>query len=250
MEEVIATDSQVEAVPQDGSLIGQQENSTWNLADGIPGVGEKPEFFNDKKYGSIIEQAKAQRDLEKRFGGFTGAPESYELSLDEGIETSIDHESEEFKAFEQLARESNMNNDTFNALVNTYLKSVDSLQTQEISEEALESYRKEQLELLGDNASSIIDEVSAWGRNNLSDEDFEAFRGLADTADNIKILQKMIRKGSATKIQSVEKSQPQYSRDDLRKMIGDPRYLNPVSRQDKEYRAQVDALYQKYLQNK
>ncbi|MCK5642347.1 MAG: hypothetical protein KAJ19_16185, partial [Gammaproteobacteria bacterium] len=143
-----------------------------------------------------------------------------------------------------------MNNDTFNSLVNTYLKSVDSFQNQEIPAEAVEEYRKEEMAKLGDNASSIINEVSAWGKNNLTPEEFESFRGLADTADNIKVLQKLIRKSSATKIQSTENTAPQYSREDLRKMIADPRYLNPASRADKQYKSEVDALYRQYLENK
>ena len=248
MEETASVESAEQSTG--ASLIDSGSNSTWNFAEGVPGVGEKPEFFNDSKYGSILEQAKAQKELEKRFGGFTGAPENYELSVADDIQATIDHESEEFKAFEQLARDSNMNNDTFNSLVNTYLKSVDSFQNQEIPAEAVEEYRKEEMAKLGDNASSIINEVSAWGKNNLTPEVFESFRGLADTADNIKVLQKLIRKSSATKIQSTENTAPQYSREDLRKMIADPRYLNPASRADKQYKSEVDALYRQYLENK
>lgn len=246
MEEAASAES-VESVQSaehqtsDASLIDANSNSTWNISEGIPGEGDKPEFFNSDKYSSIFEQAKAQREAEKRLGGFTGAPENYELSIDDGIQAAINHESEEFKAFEQLARDSNMNNDTFNSLVNTYLKSVDSFQNQEIPAEVIEEHRNEEMAKLGDNASSIINEVSSWGKNNLTGEEFDVFRGLADTADNIRVLQKLIKKSTATQISASDSTSTQYTREQLGEMINDKYYA------DREYRQHVDKLWADHL---
>ena len=44
------------------------------LSDGIKGVGDQPEWYKADKYKSVAEQAKAYTELEKKFGGFTGAP--------------------------------------------------------------------------------------------------------------------------------------------------------------------------------
>ena len=44
------------------------------LSDGIKGTGETPEWYKGDKYKSVAEQAKAYTELEKKFGGFTGAP--------------------------------------------------------------------------------------------------------------------------------------------------------------------------------
>ena len=44
------------------------------LSEGIKGVGDQPEWYKADKYKSIAEQAKAYTELEKKFGGFTGAP--------------------------------------------------------------------------------------------------------------------------------------------------------------------------------
>jgi hypothetical protein len=44
------------------------------LSDGIKGTGDTPEWYKGDKYKSVAEQAKAYTELEKKFGGFTGAP--------------------------------------------------------------------------------------------------------------------------------------------------------------------------------
>ena len=44
------------------------------LTEGIKGTGDTPEWFKADKYKSIADQAKAYTELEKRFGGFKGAP--------------------------------------------------------------------------------------------------------------------------------------------------------------------------------
>ena len=44
------------------------------LSEGIKGAGDMPEWYNPSKYKSVSEQAKAYTELEKKFGGFTGAP--------------------------------------------------------------------------------------------------------------------------------------------------------------------------------
>jgi hypothetical protein len=56
------------------------------LSDGIKGTGDTPEWYKGDKYKSVAEQAKAYTELEKKFGGFTGAPKDG-YSGPEGIES-------------------------------------------------------------------------------------------------------------------------------------------------------------------
>lgn len=49
------------------------------LTEGIKGAGDTPEWFKADKYKSIADQAKAYTELEKRFGGFKGAPKDLSL---------------------------------------------------------------------------------------------------------------------------------------------------------------------------
>ena len=217
--------------------------STWNYSDGISGEGDKPDWFDNGKYKTISEQAKAHSELQKKFGGFSGAPEKYELSIEEGVSSQIDHESEEFKEFEQFARESNMNNETFNNIINKYVKNIDSFNNIEISKESIEERRNEEINKLGPESTSIINEVSSWGKNNLSDDEFGAFKNLANSADNIKLMQTMIGKISKTKINSSDSNKQKYTKDELSGMINDEYYSNF------DVRKKVDGLWADFLKN-
>tara|TARA_R110002096_G_scaffold187462_1_gene366846 strand:+ start:4345 stop:4605 length:261 start_codon:yes stop_codon:yes gene_type:complete len=55
------------------------------LSDGIKGSGETPDWYKADRYASVAEQAKAYTELEKKFGGFKGAPKDG-YSGPEGIE--------------------------------------------------------------------------------------------------------------------------------------------------------------------
>src|SRR6185437_5786159 len=95
-------------------------NSAWLYADGVPGSGEKPDFFKSDKYTSVAEQARAYTELEKKFGGFSGAPEKYELTLEEDIKNSIELNAEDplLKTFSDIAKSANMTQDTYNKIMN------------------------------------------------------------------------------------------------------------------------------------
>ena len=63
-----------------------EEVATWNLSEDTPGKGDAPEWFKADKYKTVADQAKAYKDLEGRFGSFTGAPEEYaDVTLDENL---------------------------------------------------------------------------------------------------------------------------------------------------------------------
>jgi len=72
------------------SLVGATEptlaEGEYFLSENIKGVGEMPEWYKADKYKSVAEQARAYTELEKKFGGFTGAPkDGYELY--DGVES-------------------------------------------------------------------------------------------------------------------------------------------------------------------
>jgi len=80
------------------------------LTEGIKGSGETPEWFKADKYKSIADQAKAYTELEKRFGGFKGAPkEGY--SIPEGVEDG-DELLSELKTVEQFMK-NNLDPETY-----------------------------------------------------------------------------------------------------------------------------------------
>lgn len=175
--------------PQDGdgtSLIGGQEpepvelgEGEYFLADNVKGEGEKPEWYLGDKYKSVADQAKAYTDLQKKLGGFTGAPESYE------VPEGIDGEDEAFKAFSEFAAKHNMNQELFNEGFEFYKTALGV--SGEVSVEA-------EMQKLGDNAEQRIGQVETFLRNNVKDAaDFEAIQGMATDAKSIMLIEKMMQ---------------------------------------------------------
>jgi hypothetical protein len=112
------------------------------LTEGIKGTGDTPEWFKADKYKSVADQAKAYTELEKRFGGFKGAPkEGY--SVPEGVEDG-DELLSELKTF---AEETNMSQDAFNRAWDLLVA-----QSQAVEEVSVEN----ELAKLGDNGSNAL----------------------------------------------------------------------------------------------
>lgn len=219
--------------------VGATSEATWNFAEGIAGEGEAPEWFKADKYKTVADQAKAYKDLEGRFGSFTGAPEEYEpIELSQelqerGIEISSDDPLIE-KAME-FAKENNMNQEGFNQMVNLYAETMAAEQI------ALENYKQEQIEALGSNAQTRINNLNAWANANLSPEMMEDFQGLATSADSVKTLERLVAMTRSAPV-NPQGAQPssgitaeelqamQFAKDEYgnRKMASDPAYRRKV----------------------
>ena len=102
---------------------------------------------------AISEQAKGYNEIRQKLGAFTGAPEEYELTMPEGVDMDLDTESEGYQKFIELAKNSNMNNETANQLFQMYVEA----QHEQFNNET--SNREEQMALLGDKAQERIGNV-------------------------------------------------------------------------------------------
>lgn len=149
------------------------------LAEGIKGSGDTPEWYKGDKYQSVAEQAKAYTELEKKFGGFTGAPkDGYQLG--EGVP----QDDALAEALVEFATESNMNQDSFD-------KAWELLNAQT---EAVEEVTQEnELRKLGDNASERIKNVEGFLKNNLDAETYTQVQDLVTTADSIKLIETIVK---------------------------------------------------------
>lgn len=160
----------------------------WFLAEGLKGDGDPPEWFNAGKYKTVADQAKAQRELEKKLGGFTGAPENYELSLPEGFEGNFDMEHPILQDFIVTAKESNMSQETFNKLLHRFVEyEATSTQTDMARER----------EALGPKAGARIAAVRDYLKANLDDRLFQEARAGLQSAAMIEILEAVISRARA-----------------------------------------------------
>tara|TARA_R110002050_G_scaffold36370_6_gene91150 strand:- start:8832 stop:9575 length:744 start_codon:yes stop_codon:yes gene_type:complete len=148
------------------------------LTEGIKGSGDTPEWYKADKYKSVADQAKAYTDLEKKFGGFTGAPkEGY--AMPEGV----DQGDELMEALQGFAEKTNMNQDSFNEAWDLLLAQSDAVE--EVSAEA-------EIAKLGDNAEGRIKTVEQFMKNNLDSETYERLRFSVNSAESIELVEALI----------------------------------------------------------
>ena len=156
------------------------------LSEGIKGAGDMPEWYNPSKYKSVSEQAKAYTELEKKFGGFTGAPKDG-YSGPEGIESDDGLLSE----LTEFANKTNMSQDAFN----------DAWELLSTQGEVAEEYNQEQeLSKLGDNAQQRIKTVEGFMKNNMSADDFESARSLVTSAESVQLIEMLVKATAPTKL--------------------------------------------------
>ena len=152
---------------------------------------EQPEWFKSDKYKTIDDQAKAYTDLEKKFGSFTGAPESYEATISDALTeagVSINADDPLMAKAVEYAKASNMSQEGFNGMVQLYAENM-------VSEHlALEEYKATQLESLGNGGAQRIDGINKWVDANMDAESAEGLRGIITTAEGVQAIEQLIAK--------------------------------------------------------
>jgi len=229
----------------------QTEEAPKPAEEAIPGVSllsepepeqgdaDIPEWFKQDKYKTVEDQAKAYTELEKKMGGFKGAPEDdYTVPEVQGLDEGVLEDNEMVAWFKEAARESDMDQETFDKFVSGYLSAEQQLIT---------FNRQRELAALGDNAKSRLTDLADWGQGNLSAEQWEIFKGVASTAVGVELLESMIGKTREAKLARDPQTQTMDTSDtaeELRQM----RYAKTEAGQlriaiDPEYKRQVDAAY-------
>ncbi|MDG1314885.1 MAG: hypothetical protein P8P29_05105 [Flavobacteriaceae bacterium] len=160
------------------SATPELQEGEYFLSEGIKGAGDTPEWYNGSKYSSVAEQAKGYNELEKKFGGFTGAPKDG-YAGPEGIEPDDALLAE----LTQFATETNMSQDAFSSAWE--LLSAQSGAVEEVTHE-------QEIAKLGDNAQQRIKTVEGFLKNNLDAEGYESVMNLVTTADSIKLVEMLV----------------------------------------------------------
>lgn len=233
------------AAPDIGANPGANESA--RFAGQAP---QRPDFIPEKfwKDGKVdLETAfKSYNELETRFTtktedllkqldadrrkGLPEAPEKYEVQLgDDAPVTKEDLEAHPaLDWWRKAAFEAGMPPEKFNEGV-TQLVGILS-QGPDLEAEAAK---------LGENARVRIEAVSTWAKTTFSDpEEFKAIQLLGTSAAGIKVLEKIMGKGSPDTGEAAPAT-PKITIDKLRSMQADPRYWNPTQR-DPEFVRQVD----------
>ncbi len=166
--------------------------SDWNFADGIPGIGERPDWFKSDKYKSVADQAKAYADVEKRMheqsaeiNKFkTAAPEKYDWKeLNE-----VFGENEHMREFADVMRQHGLPQESFE-------KALEKLVDYDMSRMPKADV---ELQKLGQDAGKKLEILSQWATNELPEKFHDTFGRLSMTADAINMFDTLRQKMSAT----------------------------------------------------
>ena len=156
------------------------------LSDNVKGVGDMPEWYKADKYKSVAEQAKAYTELEKKFGGFTGAPKDG-YSIVEGVEQD-DALWQELVSF---GEKTNMSQSALN----------DAWQILSAQEQAVEEVSVEmEMQKLGDNAVERIKVVEQYMKNNLDADTYEELRYAVNSAESVQLIEALIKSTAPAKL--------------------------------------------------
>jgi hypothetical protein len=210
-------------------VVTPTEDGGWKLADEISGEGDRPEWFKDK-YNSVSDQAQAYSELEKKFGGFTGAPkEDYELTVPEGVEGEFDMKDPRIGWFKEAAKNSNMSQDTFTQMLHGWVE-------QEVGVSG--GAREAEIQALGSNAQSRLKDLGDWGAANLSSEQFESMKSLASSASGVEVLEALISKTQKNGVANVAAVQTGVTKEALHERISDPKYQTSA-----DFRKETERLF-------
>jgi len=204
------------------------------LSEGIKGVGDQPEWYKADKYKSIAEQAKAYTELEKKFGGFTGAPKDGYAVYD-GVESddALWGELVEFGTKQNMSQAAM--NEAWELL---------TAQEQAIEEVSVET----EMAKLGDNAVERIKVVEQYMKNNLDGDTYEELRYAVNSAESVQLIEALIKSTAPAKLPIDGYIQPggitwqdieaeMFKKDDSGQMLRsvDPNHEAKIQRMMKEF---------------
>lgn len=139
---------------------------------------ERPEWLPEK-FKTAEDLAKSYKNLEKKLGEQGKiAPEKYEPAED------LDVPQDEFyDEFAKAAKEAGLNNDQFNSVVK-FAKDAGLLDVPDVEQEIAK---------LGDEKDVVLDSIRRFGQAKLSKDESQRLFDMVTTADNAKLLYKVIR---------------------------------------------------------
>lgn len=190
---------------------------------------------------AAMEQAKAYKELQSKFGAFTGAPEEYEVSLSEEMSERINLEDfkddpilEEAKA---MSKEMGINNEGFNRLTELYFKG------QLADTEAIAAAQEDEMKALGPNAQRRLDNLSDWAKHHLDSETTEKLESAMISASAVEAIEAVIAK-TRNAVQATDAAPANdISHEKLREMMNAKDDFGNPKMNNKEYARQVDKLY-------
>lgn len=219
----------------------------WFYADGVPGKGAPPTWALFDKYKTVDKQAEAYVHLQKKLGGFVGAPEDgkYTFKAPEGLNVEVDAEHPMVKELADWGLKNQLSQERYNELLGMLAQYEASMLPDMAQIKAS----------LGPNADTRIVTVTQWLQANLDAAGYEkakvALSG-QNAGEVFQIMENVIGKTKQLPMpkpgQDVPAAGPSTEEAILAKMRikgsdGKPKYFT-----DTNYRHEVDAELARFYQ--
>lgn len=218
------------------------EAAKWYLNQDIQGKGNKPEWFNNKTFKTITDQAKAYPELRKKLANFQGSPEQYNYDLGDNFkDIKINEQDPDFVIFDELAKKSGMSQELYTNILKLYFerdKKISNQLEKNYKDKIYEDYKK-----IGENPKQQLDILENWWSNMFPDNDIKEFKNCVKNSTDYFHWNKIREKMNSTRIPSniAQSGTPRILKSELRKMlVSDDYKKNP------EIQKEVNEAYTYY----
>ena len=128
----------------DNLLDSQPEDPKWFLDEGIPGMGERPEWLPEK-FKTVADMSRSYNELEKKFGS---VPDEYDLSNS----VYLDPEQDSIKELLQVAKDKRVAKEVIDKMVDTFDRYIGQ---HDVNPE-------DEVKKLGENAGERLKTLNNW----------------------------------------------------------------------------------------
>jgi hypothetical protein len=204
----------------------------WYVDEGVPGMGARPEYL-EEKYGYVMaKQAKAYKDAQKLLGTLRPAPEEYDFGEQQEY---IDKENHHIKNFILYAKENKIQQETFGKVINTLVEYDKSKQPN----------TSDEIAKLGSDGIQKINTLQNWIKNNLTPESAKALEKLPVRAEVVLMLDEVrqLHMNTLAKIPADTQKGPAFSPISKAEIEAEMFANYPKYQNDPAYRAQITAKF-------
>jgi gas vesicle protein len=173
-QEIETQSSEDETINNGTSQETPEDQPNWWIEDGIPGVGERPEWLPEK-YKTAKALSDAYKSLEQKLGQ---APDKYDW---ESGKDWLDPDYEPFQEMAELARTNHVPQPVMDKMlesVGKYLKEFQNDYTEERQK-------------LGENAGERLTQLENWVKANFTESSYVALTNSLKTAESIQALEEL-----------------------------------------------------------
>jgi hypothetical protein len=149
----------------------------WFMDENTPGVGPRPPWL-PPNYKRVSDVVKSNVELEKRLGGFKGAPEEYNLG-----ELEIDEDQLVISEMKRAAKKHHMSEDALKDFIGVINTAAETQANMGIEEE---------VKKLGSDGERQLQEFQNWTENYFAPEEREVAKEMVQRAEHLQVFNKMM----------------------------------------------------------